>query len=292
MIFSTLNVAVGDLRRSLTSFVGPNALAEVTVRPPVDGEGEISFLRLVAWSYVLIFEVGRISIPFLLRASGAYQGQQESMELIRALRTWSFHNLGLESDRDLQLSRRVERWFLSTCGQSPPEDRAKWNVCTDHACDLVGDVVQKCRRAVADVLSSDDGGEAIITDLQHRIERSWAPHRFDALAGDVATRLDIRVDVTKFRQSRLDAWRSFLLGLADDDDPVESMERLMERDLLEYVDGVLPIGGRDLIEAFDLPPGPKVGSILRLARELFAAGTRNRQELLAALRERVGNNRQ
>ena len=287
MTFSALNVAVSDLRRSLTSFVGPNALDEVTVRPPVDGEGEISFLRLVAWSYVLIFEVGRISIPFLLRSSSTYQGQQESMELIRALRTWSFHNLGLDSERDLQLSRRVGRWFLHTCGQSPPEDRMNWNTCFNHVCGLVGDVVQQCQRTVADTLSSADGGEAVIKDLKHRIERWWPPHEFDIVVGDVATRLDVHVDVTKFRRSRLDAWRSFLLGLSDDDDPVASMERLMERDLLEYVDSVLPISGRDVMVAFNLPPGPEVSSTLRLARELFAAGTRNKEELMATLRERA-----
>ena len=290
MTFSALNVAVSDLRRSLTSFVGPDALAEVTVRPPVEGQGEISFLRLVAWSYVLIFEVGRLSLPFLLRWSGAYQEQQGSMELIRALRTWSFHNLGLDSARDLELSRQVERWFLDTCGQSPPGDRANWNTCFDRACGLVDDVVQRCRRAIGDALSSDDGGEAVINDLKHRIGRSWAPHRFDALAGDVATRLAIRVDVVKFRRSKLDAWRAFLLDLAEDDDPAEAMERLMERDLLEYVDGVLPISGRDIMAAFGLPPGPEVGSMLRVARELFAAGTRDNDALLAALRERLPGN--
>ena len=290
MTFSALNVAVADLRRSLTSFVGPNALAEVTVRPPVDGNGEISFLRLVAWSYVLLFEAGRISIPFLLRSSGAYQGQQESMELIRALRTWSFHNLGLDSGRDLQLSRQVERWFLRACGQSPPDDRASWNACFDCICGLVGDVVQQCQRAVADVLSSDDDGKAVIKDLQHRIERSWAPRRFDTLVSDVATRLGVRVDVTKFRRSRLDAWRSFLLDLADDDDPAEAMGRLMERDLLEYVDGVLPISGKDIMVEFGIPSGPDVGSILRQARELFAVGTRDKDELMAAIRERLASN--
>lgn len=287
MTFSALNVAVSDLRRSLTSFVGPNALGEITVRPPVDGEGEISFLRLVAWSYVLIFESGRISIPFLLRSSGAYQEQREPMELIRALRTWSFHNLGLDSERDLQLSRRVERWFLHTCGQSLPEDRAHWNTCFDCACDLIGHVVHQCKRAVEGALSLADGGEAVIKDLKHRIERWWPLHTFDTVVSDVATRLGVHVDVTKFRRYRLDAWRSFLLDLSDDDDPVESMERLMERDLLEYVNSVLPISGRDIMAAFDLPPSPKVGSILRLARELFAAGTTDREDILAALRERA-----
>lgn len=291
MTFSALSVSVADLRRSLTSFVSPDALAEVTVRPPVDGGGEISFLRLVAWSYVLIFEVGRISIPFLLRYSGVYQQQQKSMELIRTLRTWSFHNLGLDSDRDLQLSRQVERWFLDTCGESPPEDGANWNVCFDSGCGIVGEVVRQCRQAVASALSSEDGGDAIIRDLRRRIERSWAPHRFDALVGDVATRLGIRVDATRFRRSRLDGWRSFLVDLADDDDPAEAMERLIERDLFEYVDGVLPVGGRDIMVAFDMVPGPEVGAALRLARELFAAGTKDRPELMAALEARLAADR-
>lgn len=286
MTFSALNVAVTDLRRSLTTFVGPSALPEVAVRPPVDGGGEISFLRLVAWSYVLLFEAGRISIPFLLRTADAYQPQRASMEMIRALRTWSFHNVGFESDRDLQLSRQVERWFLETCGRSPPEDQTSWNVCFERAGDLVIEVVAQCQRAVAGVLSTSDG-EAVIKDLRHRLERSWAPDRFDALLGDVATRLDVRVDVPRFRRARLDRWRSFLLDLADDDDPNEAVERLMERDLLEYIDGVLPISGRDIMARFGMLPGPRVGAMLRVARELFAAGTRNKEDLMATLSERL-----
>ena len=291
MTFSALNVAASDLRRSLTSFVGPTALPEVVVRPPVDGCGEISFLRLVAWSYVLLFEAGRISIPFLLRASGAYQQQRESIDTIHALRTWSFHNMGLDSERDLRLSRQVERWFIDCCGQSPPEDRAGWNACFDRASDLVGEVVQQCQRAVGDLLATGDG-QALIEDLQHRLERSWVPDRFDALLGDVATRLDVRVDVVKFRRARLDRWRSFLREQPADDDPADAVERLMERDLLEYIDGLLPISGRDVMARFHMPPGPQVGAALRVARELFAAGTRGKDELMAALRERLADSQE
>ena len=291
MTFSALNVAVTDLRRSLTTFVGPTALPEIAVRPPVDGEGEISFLRFVAWSYVLFFEAGRISIPFLLRSSGAYERQRASMEMIHALRTWSFHNIGLDSDRDLRLSRQVDLWFHDCCGRVPPEDRTSWNACFDRASELVDEVLRQCQRAVADLLSAVDG-QALIDDLRHRLERSWAPDRFDALLGDVATRLDVRVDVQKFRRSRLDQWRSFLLDLADDDDPINAVERLMERDLLEYIDGVLPISGRDIMGRFDIPPGPQVGAMLRIARELFAAGTRDKDDLMAGLRERLADDQE
>ena len=287
MTFSELNVAATDLRRSLASFVGPDALTEVSVRPPVDGGGEISFLRLVAWIYVLIFEAGRISIPFLLRSSGAYERHRESIVLIHALRTWSFHNLGLASDRDLQLSRIVHRWFLSICGQSPPEEHSSWNTCFYRLCDLTGDVVDQCQRAVGVVLSSTDDGKAVIEDLRYRIERFWPPQKFDALVGDLAIRLGVRIDVMKFRNPRLGAWRSFLLSIPEDDDPIEAITRLIERDLLEYENGVLPISGRDVMTIFSLPPGPDVGAMLRRARELFGAGIREKEELLVRLEDRL-----
>lgn len=284
MTFSALNVAVTDLRGSLASFVSPDAMAEVTIRPPVDARGEISFFRLIAWSYALIFEAGRISIPFLLRAAGAYEQQRESIQLIRTLRTWSFHNLGFDSERDRQLSRVVHRWFLAACQRSPPEEEAEWNCCFYQLCDLVAEVIRQCQQAVAVVLSSPDDGETVIEDLRNRIERFWPPHKFDELVGDVAVRLGVRIDVVKFRAPRLARWQSFLASIPEEDDPAEAITRLMERDLLEYEDSVLPISGRDVIAAFSIPPGAEVGAMLRHARELFGAGVREKDELLRRLR--------
>lgn len=286
MTFSALNVAVTDLRGSLQSFVGSSALTEMTARPPVEGDGEISFLRLVAWSYVLLFEAGRISIPFLLRTSGAYEQQRDSMELVRALRTWSFHNLGLSSDRDRELSRRVHRWFVESCAQSPPEGAASWNRCFDQLCALVAKVVDQCQRSVANVLSSADDGKQAIEDLRHRLDRFWPSSKFDALVGDLALTLGVRLNAVKFRNSNLDRWRSFLGNISDDDDPTAAVSRLIERDLLEYEDGVLPIGGRDVMERLNIPPGERVGEMLRHARELYGAGVRGKYELLERLERR------
>lgn len=287
MTFAALNVAVTDLRTSLASFVGPLALAEISVRPPADGHGEISFLRLVAWSYVLVFEAGRVSIPFLLRTSGAYERQRKSIDLIRALRTWFFHNLGLARDRDVQVSLLVQRWFLNVCGKTPPGSHAEWNECFGRLCDDVGELVHQCQRAVGEVLSSPDDGEAVIDDLRRRLTHVWPAEAFDELVGDLATRLGIRIDVAKFRRRRLDAWRSFVLDVPEGDDPREAVARVMERDILEYEGGVLPIGGSDVMAHFDLPPGTDVGMLLRRARELFSAGVRNEDELWHLLERRL-----
>lgn len=287
MTFATLNVAVTDLRTSLASFIGPLALEEISVRPPVDGRGEISFLRLVSWSYVLVFEAGRISIPFLLRTSGAYERQRKSIELIRALRTWCFHNLGLARDRDVQVSRLVHRWFLDTCGKTPPDLDADWNECFDQLCDVVRELVDQCQRAVGEVLSSPDDGQSVIDDLRRRITRLWPAEIFDGMVGDLAVRLGIRIDIVKFRTPRLDAWRSFVHDVPEDDDPAEAVARVIERDILQYESGVLPISGSDVMAHFDLPPGPLVGMLLRYARELFGAGARDEDELWHRLERRL-----
>lgn len=287
MKFSALNLAVTDLRSSLASFVGPSALGEVSVRPPVDGGGEISFLRLVTWSYVLFFEAGRTSIPILLRSTGSYDGQRESLKLIRDLRTWFFHNLGFASDRDRQLSRRVHRWFLHVCGQSPPEGRGNWNMCFEVLCGVVAEVVGQCQQAIGEVLSSPDDGGGLIEDLRHRIERDWPAHKFDELVGELAFRLGVRIDVVKFRRPRVDGWRSLLLDIPDGDDPAEIVARRIERDLLEYEDTMLPISGNDVMERFGMSPGPEVGATLHVARELFAEGVRGKDELLARLAGRL-----
>lgn len=291
MTFSELNVSVTDLRDSLASFVGPSALSEISLRPPDDGGGEVSFLRLVAWSYVLIFEAGRVSIPFLLRSSGTYDKQRESLELIRDLRTWCFHNLGFASDRDRDLSRRVHRWFHDVCRQSTPDVDASWNRCFEKLCALVSEVVGECRQAANVVLFSPDDGQALIEDLRHRIERYWPPHRFDELVGDAAYRLGVSINVVKFRGPRVDAWRLLLLNIPEEDDPIEVVERRIEGDLLEYERSLLPISGNDVMERFGLLPGPEVGDTLRLARELFAEGTRDKADLLARLEDRLNEQR-
>lgn len=276
------------MRQSLSGFVGPDVLPEINITPPVDGRGELSYLRLVAWSYALLFEAGGISIPFLLRIEEPFGETRRSLELVRAMRTWSFHNLGLTSDRDMQISRTVHRWFLDACDKFPPVEDVDWDRCFDCLVGLVLEDVQRCQRAVTKVLLSDDDGVAVINDLMRRVERSWPPHRFDELLADVSTRLGFSVNIVKFRNQRLRRWRSFLDTVHRDDDPVEAVTRVIEKDLLEHNAGLLPISGRDIVHILDIDPGPKVGALLRHVRYLVDTGTSDREDLLEALKQQIG----
>ena len=287
MNFAVLNAAVVELRNSLRSFVGEAALAEVTVAPPSGHDDETSFLRLVSWSYVLLFEAGRVSIAYLLQLPSGAQGLRadpvSARELVHDLRTWSFHNLGFLSDRDRAISRRVRRWFIQTCGTSPPHNRKGWRLCFLALCEDVHAIVDHCQGAMSTVLSADDDGEAATKDLRRRIDRAWPASEFHRLIADASVRLGIVIDPQRFSEGRLGSWRKYLECIPNSDDLVRQVLRIMERDLLAHVEDVLPIDGRDVMEALNLAPGPEVGSMLRRARDVFRSGVRDRQAILNEL---------
>lgn len=287
MKFAELNAGVADLRNSLRSFVGENALGEITVRPPAGDGDEASFLRLISWTYALLFEAGRVAIPFLLElpAKGpeSRHDAKASRQLVHALRTWSSHNLGFDSARDVALSQQVQRWFVRTCGTNPPSDESCWRKCSEELCAAVWAIVVHCQGAVTLVLRAPDDGEAAIADLRRRIERAWPAHEFDRIVSDATTRFGMSIDARKFREPRLGRWRTFLESIAEGDDPELQMTRMIERDLLDHAALVLPIDGRDVMSALGLDPGPAVARALHRAREMFRSGIIDRDELLRAL---------
>ena len=287
MTFSSLNATVMDLRNVLRTFVGAGALAEINLRPPVDEENEASFLRLVAWSYVLIFEVGRITIPYLAklpsRSIDAGTKTDGTSSLVRELRTWSFHNLGLTEERDLALSRRVHLWFQQTCGASPPESGEEWAACCQELCGDMVELVGQCKGAVDVALAAEDGGSPAFANLRRRIDRVWPAHRFDEMIADIGTRLGIHVDSREFREPRLSRWRAYVDVIPEGDGVDGHIARLIEWELLDHNAVVLPIDGRDVMEVLGIEPGPEVAEALRRARELWEREGGDRGSLLSGL---------
>ena len=292
MTFAGLNAAFVDLRNSVRSFVGDNALQEITIRPPASDGDELSFVRLVAWCYAFVFESGRVTVPYLLRLSQSLPGNAFDNDrvttLVHDLRTWNFHNLGYDSERDAEISRRVQRWFRQTCQSYPPHEVGEWRDCFVELTGDVRSVILLCQRATTMILADPQDGEAATNDLRRRVDRAWPPHEFHRLLGDIAIRLGSRIDLKKFTATRLHRWRTVLENVPDSDDPEDHVIRMIERDLLEHYAQILPIDGRDVMQTLGLDPGPEVGAALRHARRLFSAGIRDRAKLLEHLQREVG----
>ena len=288
MPFAELNAAVVELRRSLRDFTGRDALGQIHIRPPARENDEASFMRLVNWSYVLLFEAGRVTVPFLLKLPGGTDHSrdrlQETRDIAHALRTWSSHNIGFSSDREAAISRRVSEWFLRRCGATEPKDEHGWSSCFNGLCGDVGSVVEHCQSALSAIVA-DDAERGTIEDLRRRVDRSWPAEKFDALVIEICTRLAVTVDVPRFRNQRLSRWREYLDTVPDADDPMRAVARLIERDIIDHTNDILPIDGEDVMNALGLNPGPRVGDALLLARELFRGGIRDADRLLDRLRE-------
>ena len=110
MPFPQLNSDVLALRNAIQSYIGPEALPEIRLAHPSGNSDEASFLRLTSWNYSLLFEVGRVTIPFLLKLPSPDRGPdkqlRESRESVRSLRTLASHNLGSPIKRLMYLGRR------------------------------------------------------------------------------------------------------------------------------------------------------------------------------------------
>ena len=141
-------------------------------------------------------------------------------------------------------------------------------------CREAGKIVRHCQSALELIVRENDMDT--IDDLKRRVDRSWSTDRWDALVGDICVRLSLRINVPKFRNSRLSGWRTFLDTVPEEDDPEQAVNLIIERDLLNHASDILPIDGRDVMSALDLGPGPVIGSALQYARELFRSGIRDR----------------
>lgn len=289
MKFTQLNVEFVSLRNSLRTFVSDDALGEISVQPPA-GDDEASFLRLIAWSYVLIFETGRVTIPYLLKLpAGVHHTEarpDSACDLVHDLRTWSFHNLGYADEHGVSISKRVTRWFIDACGANPPRDSEGWRSCFERLCTEVGAVLVYCRGALELVLVESEDGNDIACDLRRRLNRNWPAHKFDMLVSDAARRMGKTIDAPKFRQSRLPRWRQFLETIPKYDNPEAQIVRLIEHDLLDHFESMLPIDGNDIMGTLGLESGPKVGQALSEARRIHRSGITDRGELLDHLKRR------
>ena len=289
MTFAELNASVVDLRNALRSTLGEDALPEITVRPPSGDRDEASFIRLVNWSYVLLYETGRIVISYLLKlpnsANIARIDAEKKRELVRSLRTWNSHNLGFDSKRDVAIAQHVYKWFAVHGGIPQESEHKVWSKCFEELCSEVSAIVRRCQEAVTFILSSTEDSDSILSDLKNRTNRDWPAHKFDSLVVDACTRIGSKLNLNQFRARRIAGWRAFLESVSEDDDPERRVISMIERDILDFQRDLLPIDGRDIMTTFGITPGPRVELMLARAQELFGSGVRDREDLLSSLRE-------
>ncbi|MCZ0937621.1 MAG: hypothetical protein OXJ55_03220 [Caldilineaceae bacterium] len=185
----------------------------------------------------------------------------------------------------MQLSLRAHNWLREKSGTDSPKLEHQWKDCFESLCTEVSEVVIHCHGAFDTVLKSHTDGEGAIEDLRKRLDRNWPTEKFGILVKEILTLLDQDLNVPVFRDRHLKKWRRYLNDLSEKDDLETKMIRLIERDVLNHLDEILPIDGRDII-ALGIPQGPDVGIALRKARELHMQNRDlSREELMDLVRK-------
>lgn len=281
MNFGEVSTAYGQLRRRLSVYAGQDALQNITIDPPKGVSDELSFLRMVAWSYVLLYEAGRVPFSYLRQLPPWNQPASALLPYVRALRTWTSHNLALDNAADIATLRDAIAWFSKTCGVGTPTSSSHWEKCFTSLCaDLV--VLLSAALGACDAFESLEDRDRLVEGLKRRLDRDWAAYRFDAVVEEVAIRLGYEgIDPVRVRSRHLDAWRK-VVASSTDDHLERNLKLRIEADILAMMGSALPLTSEELTE---LTGATEKESVIAMLLSLRAVPPEVRKAVVATLTE-------
>jgi hypothetical protein len=279
---------VADLRSALSGCVSGSALKNVNSRLPSGLNDEASFLRLTTWSYILLYEVGRVSIRYLLKIPPMSEGSsiqktksEKTVETVHCLRTWFFHNLDLEDEK----RKKVTEWFLDNCKNIVPKENTHWEKCFVCLCAEMIELVRYCSEVFSLSIAAEEDRNIFLKDFQRRLNRNWAVHEFDEIISDVLSQIGGDLKVVSFRNNNLSTWRNYLESLPEGANLQNGMTRVIERDVINHLNSVLPITSKQIMEALNIDPGPKVKKAISHARQIHENGVQDPDKIIENLKQ-------
>lgn len=280
MTFADLQELHRQLGLRLRARAGDTALPEVTVSLPVRENDELSFVRLVVWCYVLVNESGRVSLRFL-RDLPPLNGS-ELLPEAGHLRTWATHNLLPDKEWDRKRLLLAWQWLKDACGTDRPAAEAEWGMCFERLVSAAGVVLENALSA-SDALASAEDGPRLLEELGRRLKRDWEAYRFDPIVIKVADNLGFgAIDAVKVRSRYLDSWRK-VVSTADDGTIDNLLERRIEKDLLDLMNGALPLSAREYLERLPEWQPAELGALMLALRSTKLPKTTASELLAAAL---------
>lgn len=245
MNFGAVQSSYGQLRKRLVVYVGAGALPDITIDPPKGVDDELSFIRLVMWGYVLVHETGRVPLGFLRQLPPWQEPTGALLPHIRALRTWSSHNLAFDKAPDVATLRAAIRWFKETCGVGTPASPNHWGQCCAKLCselkDLMDNAVSAC-----DAFEGEEDKQRLIDELLVRLNSDWAAHRFDRYVEAACVRIGYKdLDLVKLRTNCLPQWRK-VVATSWPDGVERNLQIRIEADLVALMGNGLPLTGDEL----------------------------------------------
>lgn len=252
--------------------------------PNLEGSSELAFIRTTSWLYVHYFEVGRVGVRFLVRRGDRQAGSRHGdshLDAVHALRTHLEHSLDPRSQSDIAIVDACSSWFEASCGTRLPRSENHWSgLCTALIHEARAFILRL--RELLGQIEHDTDRALILRQWEDRLERDWPAHRFHELIATVAADVGREaVDPVAFFGRHGASFSEGMRLLREDCDFEVEARKFVEKALLSDAISVLPITGQDIMDAFNIPPGPEVGRLLQLARSSYEAEPCDGRDLLA-----------
>ncbi|CAG7652731.1 hypothetical protein PAESOLCIP111_06613 [Paenibacillus solanacearum] len=282
---------VDEIDRICYSLNEDKIFGTVSVTMPKFTPAELGFIRTVSWFYVLYFELGKVSIDYFNNLISVYDNTLEKyishVHTIHQLRTYLQHNLDPNKQQNKSIQKYCEGWLSTKCNTAVPATDDHWFSCLiellQEACSYL-DALAFCIRSI----EQDESKETILTNWSSRKSRYHPPHQFDQLISVVANDMGKDyLDTERFRKRYYPEWATHFQNCKANYIFEVEARKLIESALLADTPSILPITGKTIMEFFDIPPGPRVGEILQIAKSIYAKEQCSAQELLNQLKEKL-----
>ncbi len=283
---------VDEINRVSSRLIESNyqAFEPASLEMPRLEPAELGFLRSVSWLFVMYYEVGKVGVGFLASRLSAYgldpNGKLEGhRRLVQQLRTFLQHNLNPRKRHDRTIQEACELWLREQCGTAVPGTNGHWEKCLQgllkEAHEFLGGLLEALRG-----IEGDESRDEICRDWQFRIQRYHPPEAFDGLILKVANDMGREnIDPARLRVAFYEKWNQELALLAAGYEFEIEARKLVEHALLTATTPALPITGRDIMDTFNISPGPQVGELLARARQIYDSEPCSRETLLIRLRQ-------
>lgn len=290
-VYSALQVAI-------QSFDEPG-LEDLTIhlRLPSTDSAAMAFSVGVSWTYVALWETGKVTFRFLIERARAF-GMDSRFELdafrttTHALRTLLQHGLNPAESKDAAKLATASQWMATACGvdEQPgtyfwPEHDVEWELLAASFYTQAEAFLGVCLQAVHHI-QNDEARAATIQEWARRCSDVIPGHVFDIIIAEAVQRLGLPfLNLTVVRNIYLAQWNERLRVLDHAADFKRVARNLVEQSLIQEWQRYCPLNGDDLMMEFQLAPSLELRKLIQRAGQLWRESPCERDELLQRLKD-------
>ncbi|KHJ55194.1 hypothetical protein LA66_00440 [Aureimonas altamirensis] len=231
MKFEDVRRDAQDLAELIAERTGRSLVAAVTVPEPEEPPGELHFVRLVSWGYVLLNEAGSTVFKELARLLKSTRPElsktyQDGKRDIEALRTSLAHNLADGSSANERTKRVAEAWMLQNGGPD------QWPSYCTALLQTLRVMLTALRQGFLQLCDKTDGAQTGLEQLLAAVDKNWPPHLFDDLVAEIAHEIGLPpLDTVAFRKPRQEQWANLASLFSTHADGTIAMRRVIRAEL-------------------------------------------------------------